>query len=372
MNKVINKGIEYLNQYRGWKTNEKIVVFESDDWGAIRTASEQALQQIKKIGVDIEKCHYLLNDSLETKEDLEGLFNVLIQYKDEKGNHPQFTFNAIMGNPDFQKIREADFSCYFYKPFTQTYIDTFSENIINTWHSAISEGVMYPQFHGREHVNIGRWLHDLRKERLDTLTGFNYGMYGISGHVATKKRGSYLAIFDEIGENKKLIEEIISEGLQIFKDTFNFHPKTFIAPNYIWGRHVEEVAKDYGIIAMQGSSTQILPTIQEKKQGVVKNYLGKQSSNQIGYLIRNVLFEPSSKLDKDWVDSALKQIENSFKNKRPAILDTHRVNYSGTLNSKNRENGLQQLDELLHRMLKKWPDIQFTNSEKLAERIFRH
>jgi len=370
VNRLINKGIEFINQYRGWKTSEKIVVFESDDWGSIRTSSNDALKDLRKIGVDVDKCHFMLNDALESIQDLDSLFNVLVKFKDMRGNHPQFTFNAIMANPDFQKIRESEFSTFFYRPFTDEYEIHFSQNTLKTWHIGISEGVMYPQFHGREHVNTKRWLTDLKNKRKDTLLGYDHSMFGISGHIVTEKRGSYLAVFDEIGHGSILIEQIIADGLKIFKDTFQFSPKTFIAPNYIWGNQVEEVSKRYGIQSMQGSSSQILPTIHEKKQGVVKNFLGKKSKSQIGYLIRNVLFDPSSNLNKDWVDSALKQIESSFKNNRPAIIDTHRVNYIGSLNLKNRERGLQLLSDLIDGILKRWPDVQFSNSEKLAEKIY--
>ncbi len=370
MNKILSKSIAVINKYRGWKTDEKIVVFESDDWGAIRTSSNEALDELKKNGIDVDRCHYMLNDALETNQDLESLFNVLIRYKDIEGNRPQFTFNTIMANPDFQKIKEANFSTYYYKPFIEIYRSFSSENIINSWYKGISEGVMYPQFHGREHVNIKRWLSDLKNKRKDTLIGFNHGMFGISGHIVKGKRGSYLAVFDEIGHDSIMIEQIINEGLKIFKNTFDFSPKTFIPPNYVWGTLVEEISKKNGILSIQGSSTQILPTIQEKKQGVVKNYLGKKSKSGIGYLIRNVLFEPSSDLNKDWVDSALKQIEVSFSNNRPAIIDTHRVNYVGSLNPKNRERGLELLNDLISRILTKWPDVKFSNSEKLAEKIY--
>ena len=370
MNRLINKGIEFINQYRGWKTSEKIVVFESDDWGSIRTSSNDALKDLRKIGVDVDRCHYMLNDALETNQDLDCLFNVLVKYKDVRGDHPQFTFNAIMANPDFQKVIEAEFSTFFYRPFSEEYDIQFSQNTLNTWHRGISEGVMYPQFHGREHVNTKRWLTDLKNKRKDTLVGFDHSMFGISGHIVREKRGSYLAVFDEIGHDSILVEKIIAEGLKIFKDTFQFSPKTFIAPNYVWGSQVEDGAGKNGILSMQGSSNQILPTIKDKKQGVVKNYLGKKSSSGIGYLIRNVVFEPSSNLNKDWVNSALKQIEVSFTNNRPVIIDTHRVNYIGCLNYKNRDRGIQLLNDLLSGILKRWPDVKFLNSEELAEKVY--
>ena len=36
---IRNKLAKYYINLRGWKTNRKIVVIESDDWGSIRMAS---------------------------------------------------------------------------------------------------------------------------------------------------------------------------------------------------------------------------------------------------------------------------------------------------------------------------------------------
>ena len=33
----------HLNNYKGISLNEKIIVIESDDWGAVRTSSNEAL-----------------------------------------------------------------------------------------------------------------------------------------------------------------------------------------------------------------------------------------------------------------------------------------------------------------------------------------
>lgn len=372
MSKIINKGLEILNQYRGWKTNEKIVVFESDDWGAIRTTSNQALEELRKIEVDVDKCHYMLNDSIESKDDLEQLFSVLKKYRGKDGNHPVITFNTLVANPNFNEIRKDNFFKYHYNPFFECYEKDDAKEIMETWQYGIKEGIIYPQFHGREHVNIGRWLTDLQNGRKDTLVAFNYGMFGISGHILKEKRGSYLAVFDEVASDMEFIDKYLQEGLKIFRTTFGFSPKTFIAPNYVWGKYIEQQSFKSGIISMQGSSTQILPTNKGLKQGVVKNYIGKTSECGIGYLIRNVVFEPASDLNKDWVKSSLKQMELAFNQKRPVIIDTHRVNFMGTLNPNNRAFNLNLLDSLIREMLKKWPEIKFMHSEKLAELIYEN
>ena len=72
-----------LNKYRelilrniintfGYKTNRKIVVFESDDWGSIRMPSKLAYSNLLKKGIGVDKSLYDTLDSLEKKEDLEA------------------------------------------------------------------------------------------------------------------------------------------------------------------------------------------------------------------------------------------------------------------------------------------------------------
>lgn len=48
----------------GWRTNRKIVVIESDDWGSVRMSSPENFERLKKAGISIEKSHYNLYDSL--------------------------------------------------------------------------------------------------------------------------------------------------------------------------------------------------------------------------------------------------------------------------------------------------------------------
>ena len=110
-------------------------------------------------------------------------------------------------------------------------------------------------------------------------------MFGISRHTVDYKRSSCLSIFDEIAINKKLVEQIITDGFLIFISIFGFKLRTFIAPNFIWNEVVEQAAMVNGIISIQKVSTQIFPTISERKEGLSKNYFGKKSSAGVGYFV---------------------------------------------------------------------------------------
>ena len=96
--------LQTITNVLAYKTNRKIVVFESDDWGSIRMPSKLAYSNLLKKGIGVDKSLYDTLDSLEKKEDLEALFTVL---QDNKSDHslPIFTFNTVIQPPDFYKIK---------------------------------------------------------------------------------------------------------------------------------------------------------------------------------------------------------------------------------------------------------------------------
>ena len=75
-----------LTNIPGWRTNRKIVVIESDDWGSIRMASKEAYNYFLGKDVPVDKSPYNSFDALECNEDLEMLFDVLGSVKDVNGN----------------------------------------------------------------------------------------------------------------------------------------------------------------------------------------------------------------------------------------------------------------------------------------------
>lgn len=107
------------NLVGGWRCRRPIVVIESDDWGCLRTSSREAYDRLAALGYPMERSPYSL-DALETDEDLDRLFEVLASVKDSRGRPACMTANMVTANPDFARIRAADFSEYFYEPATAT------------------------------------------------------------------------------------------------------------------------------------------------------------------------------------------------------------------------------------------------------------
>ena len=50
---VTNRTMKFINERRGWKTDHKIVVIESDDWGSIRMPSTETLNHLLKNSVKL-------------------------------------------------------------------------------------------------------------------------------------------------------------------------------------------------------------------------------------------------------------------------------------------------------------------------------
>ena len=80
----------YVSNLFGWRTNRKLIVIESDDWGSVYMSDKRALEEMKAKGIPLHS-HYLKNDTLESNEDMEMLMDVLRKHKDASGRYVVMT-----------------------------------------------------------------------------------------------------------------------------------------------------------------------------------------------------------------------------------------------------------------------------------------
>jgi hypothetical protein len=369
---VIDRIKQNLLNARGWTTNRKIVVIESDDWGSIRMPNKKVLASLTKLIPSIAQSPYCQFDSIASSEDLDALFSVLHSIKDKYGNSPIFTANTVVANPDFGKIRSNLFEQYYFESFTETLNSYYpNDDVFTTWQNGIDSGVFFPQFHGREHVNTLNWMKGLR-ENEKLLSAFDLGCWGIPKEV----------YFTEVGVNlqatydAKSIEEIILHkdslitGLKMFEEIFKYRSKSFIPNNFIFDKNsLSDVLIDNGVSILQGMKYHKNPRYHNKQNPLDRRILGKRGSNFVE-LVRNVNFEPSQELlSTDVVGRALSEVATAFFWNKPAIITTHRLNFIGGLSMDNRKRNLKSLQNLLSRILLKWPSTMFLNSVQLAEFI---
>lgn len=368
---VISKIKSKISNIPGWHTNRRIVVFDSDDWGSIRMPDKEVYNKLLLKGLKVDTCPYNSYDSLASEDDLSSLFELLSQYSDRSGQPPTITANSVMVNPDFDKIRASNFEEYHYELFTETlkkYPGRSSS--FKLWNEGIDSKLFYPEFHGREHLNVARWMNALKNNLPETRLAFDLSLFGLSTFVSNEDRKSYLAAFDTYDiDNSYPVEKIISEGLTLFRKIFGYSSRSFIAPNYIWPTSLEQTLAKEGIKYIKGRTTQLAPVHDSWKAKKIRHYTGQKNSfNQI-HLVRNCHFEPSFNGNKDVVDNCLSQIEEAFSYRKPAIVVTHRVNFIGSVVKSNRDKSLKQFDRLLTEMQKRWSDIEFMTVNSLGDLI---
>jgi hypothetical protein len=361
----------------GWSTKSKIIVIESDDWGSIRMPSRIAFDNLLKDGIPVDKSPYCKFDNLCATDDVQKLFEILLKHKDQAGNNPKITANAVMANPNFGKIKAAKYQNYYYETFDQT-LDRFfpNNNPLKIWKEGIDSHLFLPQFHGREHLNVALWLKLLQNDDVVFKSAFEQECWGLSNDVYNKIPKSIQAAFDydEVAD-LAFMEESISDGLKIFKDIFGFQSQSFIPNNYIWPSQLNNVLLDNGVSIVQGMKFQLLPKPQgETKRQKIRRYNEKANSQSSGFIntVRNVQFEPSllSTNDKSQaVQDCINQIKTAFLWNKPAIISVHRINFCGTLQTSNRDENLKLFDLLLKEIIKKWPEVHFMDTVSLAKII---
>jgi hypothetical protein len=167
-------------------------------------------------------------------------------------------------------------------------------------------------------------------------------------------------------EDEQNIAHSIADGLNIFEQTFGFRSKSAIAACFSMSDYAETVLNEAGVKHLQGAYIQerLLPHgtgIQK-----VKHFMGEKKSNGQFFTIRNANFEPSLNPNTNWIETVLQDVYWAFFWGKPAIINSHRLNFIGSLEEKNRTQNLKLLKKILHKIVERWPDVRFVSSDQLS------
>jgi hypothetical protein len=352
----------------GWTTRRRIVVLESDDWGGILMPSKSAYQRCLAAGYPVDTDPYTRFDSLESSEDLERLYEVLASVRDDRGRPAVLTANLLVANPDFDRIRASGFQEYAFLSNGE------NPELLRGWRTGMTAEVFHPQFHGREHVNVARWMRALRQRDPDTHFAFELGMVGMASKAAPELLNPHVRAFD-FDDPAELEQHqiILAEGLALFRELFGYGSRSFIAPSYTWHSTLEPTLKEHGVNFLQGIPYQYLPPLAEGRRR--RRHIGMRNRAGQRSLVRNGFFEPSIHAPDcepgAEVDECLARIKLAFSWRKPAIISSHRLNYMGQLDPANRDRNLRGLKQLLQRILQTWPDVEFMTSDQLGAEISR-
>lgn len=364
--------LDNIKNIQGWKTKRKIVILSIDDYGNVRLDSKKSRENLDKAGLKVFN-RFDAYDTLETKEDLEALYNVLSSVKDKNERHAVFTPFALPCNINFEAMAEEGYERYVDELLPNTYsklanIDPKTyENTWKLWREGIAEGLMKPQFHGREHFNLRVFEEKLKKndkELMVNLKNRSYTSISSSGFSTI----GYTAAFEFFNiEENKTFEFIIKDGLKKFEEVYGYPAIHFNPPGGREHPIIHSFLKEAGIKYLD------TPLIKNEHQGKGKykkvfNWTGKRNKERQIFQVRNVVFEPTHGTINH-VEKAFKQIKTAFFWHKPAIISSHRVNFCGHIDEKNRKKGLDSLSSLLSKIVNEWPDVEFMGSSELGELI---
>lgn len=358
----------YYRNLRGWRTDRKLLVIESDDWGSIRMPSREVYDRCLKAGYPVDRTWYERYDSLLSEDDLELLFDVLSSVRDAQGYPAVITANVIVGNPDFEAIEATGFETYRYEPITETFKRYPKHNRCwPLWQEGRRTGVMLPQFHGREHLNVALFMEALRAGDPDARFAFCNRMPGCIPKGPERKPNPYVETtrFRSSAEKAAVLAATL-EGLDLFEELFGLRSRTLIPTNYVWSSDFDATVQQAGVEAYQGGRVMK----EQRNDGTsrpVRRHLGDRNAQGQTYLVRNAFFEPSqsSAPRMDAVNQCLHDIRAAFRMRKPAVISAHRINFCGFLDASNRDQNLAALRQLLSQLTAEFPEIEFMSSQNL-------
>ena len=361
----------HLKNVPGWRTKNKFVLFSVDDYGSVRVNSLGALDALKAKGV-VSNQRFDKLDALEGREDLRLLFETLSSVQDKNGQPACFSPYSLPCNINFEAIRESDFKTYAYEDVADTFtklaaVQEEYKGAWDMWQYGLDNGYLKPEFHGREHMNVSIFEELLALGNSELKTLINHNSYiTIPAHKSYPHGWSAAFAYRQEQEIERFAE-IITTGIEAFKRNYGIMPVSFTPPAQHFPPQLDSEILNWGFKAMDR------PYRQTRKisETASKSFTHKQEQLENGLIqvVRNVVFEPTDDRGFDWVDYSFKQVEAAFRMHKPANISSHRVNFSGNIDSKNREKGLLALKELLKRITTKWPDVQFISVNELVEEI---
>ncbi len=158
------------------------------------------------------------------------------------------------------------------------------------------------------------------------------------------------------------LDKSLKEGLSEFSRIWDEQVATFIAPCYTWPRTIEPFLSDCGIRVIQGSRFQRLPSSSKR----IAHHIGQRNNLGMVYTVRNCAFEPATTTSGvDVVEKTMVEIRRAFRRGIPAIVSTHRINYTSRLSTDNAHRSRELLKNLLSRVLTEFPDVEFSTGTKI-------
>lgn len=342
---------KYLPHFLRKRIKEKIIIIESDDWGMERLICGETLDWMRrKFGEEsFTRWSY---DSLETPEDLDLIFDLLERYESKFEKPPVITANFITHNVDYDSKESLKFKSI------NSGFNAGSDDVRNLYLKGIDKGYIYPQLHGYSHYNVSE------------LKNFFETEEGREAHerkfftAKSTMRKNLSSLQGEFSLNNKEASGFESAAAE-FKKFFGFYSSTMIPPAFIFNEQYTSLLSGNGIRMVQSSNR-----LMSDKKAKFRHPFFRQKDN-LYWSVRNCRLDPVPEYGF-YSGQCIESIRKAFEFSYPAVIDFHRVNFSGKFKPEVRERTLTELKLLFDAVYEKWPSVKFMNSSEFAERLWQH
>ena len=339
----------------GFFFGRPLVLLQSDDWGRVGVRDREGFAELHANGIALGENPYDFY-SLETAEDLNALSELLQRHSDSIGRSPCVVMNFVLANVDFERCLRDDSSKLHFRLLRHGLPENWNRPLLlEAYRAGIRDGVFYPALHGLSHFcqrAMECLAHDeLRRDLLRRLwkagTPYIYWRMPWIGYEYWSAHSGFLPAAEQ--------DHLVDQGAAAFIDLFGVPPVSACAPGYRANRNTHSAWGRSGVrVAQNGSGSWQPPQIDEF--GIL-------------HLHRNVDFEPAVHVDFS-VERCLARCEESFARRLPAVISVHSINFHSSLRN-YRGATLQALDELLHALDDRHPDLLYVHDQDMREIVER-
>lgn len=317
--------------WAGFRCEEPVVVLESDDWGLRRRPSADA---VAAWGRPTSWAH----ERSETRADVEALAEVLARHRDPAGRTAAMTMNLVTANADFDAIEAGGFAEYLDVPVDET----LEPGVRATLRSGVEAHLFSLQLHGRSHLHPGRWLEDVRHGHPAARALFAARVDGGLSLVAEESWRYHSEFVDWATGRARTVDELsawLAPAVATIERLGGERPRATAAPHYVLTDQAEQAWAGLGIDFVQAAEYRLIPGRERPRT----SYLGRPGRHGLTHLTRTVRFDPRPHRPRHHLVHAETAVGRCFATGLPAVIDTHRINYTGPWAAEAR----RQLDALL-------------------------
>jgi len=316
--------------WAGFRCAEPVVVLESDDWGLRRRDGRAAVAAWGRPSD-------WADERSETGEDLDRLAEVLSRHVDPDGRQAAMTMNVIAANADRTAIEADGFIRYHDLPVDET----MPAKVRTGLRAGVDAGVFSLQLHGRAHLAVDRWLADLRADHPGSRALFTAGIDGGLSLVAGEGWRYHSEFLDAATGRARSAEDLtrwLAPAVATVERLGGVRPRSAVAPHYLLTDEAHAAWAALGIEYVQAAERRIRPG---RADGV--SHLGQRGPHGLVHLTRTVRFDPRPQRAGHHAGESGGALRRCFDQGLPAVIDTHRINYTGPW----APDAARELDDLL-------------------------